>query len=914
MRHRLGQVSPRYITRARFTSHNIEILEDRIAPGCVLDFIGLVAAEFSSGLASSMVTNVSAHGGNGAAAAPNRGFKPYPNVLPTASPIEQFGEVVLSSLRANRQRHDGTANLHDGSATHITAIDDVVYSQREGLADDTFRPDSVFSIPGPLTRPEPGFDGEEFVSNDRNQTSLQLAAKVMIGSALSMPTQRPQIENGNSDSGFLSAPMKANMSRSNSPGVDLTATANVLSPETDAAAEAGIEDARVPRGLPYARGTDPIQSKTPYAITYAGARTTPTTGVVRSPAEYDPMRGVLFSYRSYTSIVTDMVKELTEDPTKDDIAYVVVSSVAQQNSASTSFINAGADMSKVEFFIEPSDSVWMRDYGPHFVSVDDALAIVDSHYYPSRPQDNYIPTLIGDNHLDVPTYDMGLYYSGGNFQPGPNNSGFVTSLVNYHNTTTDGFDADFISELYNKYQGIDTLHVLPQLPFSVDATGHIDMWMYLVDEDTVIISEFQAGSNSTAIQITNDAATYMENLGFDVHRPQAWNVGSTHYTYANAFRVNDRIFVPVYGTALKPGGNPSYNDEDAAAIATWQAAAGPGVEIIPIQSSQIIPAAGAIHCIVMQVPRYTGSAPAANVISPAGGELLLRGSQHTIEWSAIDTNNTDPTEIGIFVSYNGGGSYQHLATTTDTGSYVWTVNGRATSNAVVKVVATSADSDQVEVFSEPFTIAAGIATTYDFSSGAGVDKFGFGSQTAAWANIDSNPSPVGSQLNSQNYTRISTSNAVGSDSDINRYIAPVPSPTGNESTHTFSFHLSEAVSKIDEIDVQWEGYADFCTQVELYVWDLVAQNWGDATGLTGNNRYLDSWAGNADGLLSGSIRSDFSRYVDGSGTIQFLVYADRTGTNPDTQHNAGQGIETFHDYMSVTVKQIDARIGQANFV
>ena len=53
-------------------------------------------------------------------------------------------------------------------------------------------------------------------------------------------------------------------------------------------------------------------------------------------------------------------------------------------------------------------------------------------------------------------------------------------------------------ELYQTYQGIDTLHILPRLPGSVDGTGHIDMWFYLVDEDTVIISEFIPGSNATA--------------------------------------------------------------------------------------------------------------------------------------------------------------------------------------------------------------------------------------------------------------------------------------------------------------------------------------------------------------------------------------------------------------------------------
>ena len=92
------------------------------------------------------------------------------------------------------------------------------------------------------------------------------------------------------------------------------------------------------------------------------------------------------------------------------------------------------------------------------------MAIVDSHYYSTRPQDNFNPTVIGDQNMIVPTYDMGLYYSGGNFQPGPNNSGFITSLINSDNTAAQGFDLNAISELYQRYQGIDTLHVFPRCP------------------------------------------------------------------------------------------------------------------------------------------------------------------------------------------------------------------------------------------------------------------------------------------------------------------------------------------------------------------------------------------------------------------------------------------------------------------
>ncbi len=849
-------VSSRFSSRLRSFHPKLDKLEDRLQPGSILDFFGLSA----TGVASSVEPDLTL----------DRGSYDAP-VLSVARPASVSSPLLHTpaSENAGDTIHRVIARLSDGNSAINNSSADPFANQLSLKLDDGL---------GEAAHRHPA----------------------MFNRALQ---PRSTLSRGLSEEGFDSAPLKGALTRNNTPGQVATETVTVAAIGAGVASQSTAEDAPLPCARPYAPGTNPFQSMTPYSITYDGSRDTPTTGVVSSPAEYDPMRGVIFSYTSFSSIVTDMVKELTEDPTKDDIAYVVVSSAGQQSSATTSFTNAGANMSKVQFFIQPSDSVWIRDYGPAFINVDDSLAIVDRHYYPNRSVDNFMPTALGDSNFKIPTYDMGLYQSGGNFQPGPNRTGFVTSLVNYHNTATDGYNPSLISELYNKYQGIDTLHVMPQLPFSVDGTGHIDMWMYLVDEDTVVISEFKAGSNATATQITNDAVTYMQNLGFNVYRPQAWNVGSTHYTYANAFRVNDRIFVPVYGTAIKPGGNSSYNDEDADAIAKWTAAA-PGLEIIPIQCSAIIPSAGAIHCIVMQVPKHTGALPAANVVSPSGGEILLKGSQHKIEWSAIDTNNVDPTEIKIFVSFNGGGAYRHVTTTTDTGSYLWTVNGRTTTNAVIKVVAKAADNDEVVAISDPFTITAGTATKYDFSEGAGVNKFAFGSQTSGWAAINGNTSPVGSALSAGNYTALSTSNATGGDTDANRYIAPVPSPTSNESTHTFSFNLPESISDMDEIAVRWEGYADYCTHVELYVWDIVAGNWGDATGLSGNNRYMDSWAGNVDGTLDGYIRSDFSRYVDGTGTIRFLVYSDRTGTNPDTQHNTGQGIETFHDYMSVTVKQV----------
>jgi len=632
------------------------------------------------------------------------------------------------------------------------------------------------------------------------------------------------------------------------------------------------------------------QSLYPYSVKL---RDSPTSGLIESPAEYDHSRGVLFTYITghWHEVVIDLVVELTQDSTFDDIAYVLVTSQSQMNSASSQFITNGADMDKVEFIIEPANAIWMRDYGPHFIFQDETLSLVDSHYYPQRYLDNFVPTLVGDDHFIMPTYDIGLYYSGGNFLPGPDRSAFMSSLINLDNPTSQGFTEELIAELYQKYQGIDEVHILPQLPGSVDGTGHIDMWMYIIDENNVIISEFKPGSNPTAIEITNNAVTYMQNLGFSVYRTPAWNAPhpeegyNTHWTYTNSFIVNDRIFIPTFGETYT-----DYQDEDAQALAAFQAAA-PHLEIVQINCYPIIWASGAIHCIVMQVPKFTDPEPAVHVIWPDGGEFLASGTTKTIEWCATDTENEVIPQIDLYYSIDGGNNYEFIDSTTDTGFYNWTVPYVETIQAKIKIVATSEDSDEgVGISADTFNISASGQSVYDFVTGASENKFCFGDKATSWTVVDSVRKPVSDEISIEDYLKIAYSDATGSDNDPNRYISPVPA---GYSTHIFEFEVEEETDNINDIEILWEGYSGACTQVELYIWNYNEGQWSDGKGLFGQNRFMDNWAGNRDGYLKSNIRSNFDHYINPSGQMTLLLFAERTSQ------------KTFHDFISVIISKIN---------
>ena len=310
----------------------------------------------------------------------------------------------------------------------------------------------------------------------------------------------------------------------------------------------------------------------------------PPSGVVDTPAEYAPNEGLLIRWGSFNDVLTAMTVPITTgDP--DGIVYILVWSTALQASATTTLTNAGADMSQVEFIVVDTDTVWIRDYGPRFISVDGHRAIVDHTYNRPRPNDNLIPDYIAALWGET-SYDIGLTHGGGNFHLYDDNDAFMSELVLDENPSLTPAE---IEQRYLDYEGLD-LTITDGLPSWFDSTRHIDMWMLPVADKEVIIGEYAGGT--AANTITETWAAELVNRGYTVHRTPGWSSGGTHYTYTNAVVFNDLVFVPEFA---------GYPTENAQAVAVFQAAF-PGKTIVPVDCTSIIGYAGAIHCIVMHVP------------------------------------------------------------------------------------------------------------------------------------------------------------------------------------------------------------------------------------------------------------------------------------------------------------------------
>ena len=351
-------------------------------------------------------------------------------------------------------------------------------------------------------------------------------------------------------------------------------------------------------------------------------RITPIADDLVTASEFERNEAILMRWGNFNSVLTEMIVPIT---TGDSLARVllVVANSSQQASASNILNNAGADLDRVEFVIAPSNSVWIRDYGPRFTSADNDRVIIDHQYNRPRPLDNQIPSAIAV-YLDEELYEMPINHGGGNFHLFANGEAYATDLIVDENP---GYTDQDVIDLYAQYQGLD-LTLLPALPASFDSTQHLDMWFLPVDDRTVIIGDYgnpppgvsPSADTAAVIEATEFTTSLMEERGYQVLRTPGWKAqgfNTPHRTYTNAVIVNDLVLVCRFD---------GFETQNAQARSVFEQAF-PDLDIVPVDCSTIINSSGALHCIVKHQPapafRLETEITEATVCRPDSGTETL---------------------------------------------------------------------------------------------------------------------------------------------------------------------------------------------------------------------------------------------------------------------------------------------------
>jgi agmatine deiminase len=425
------------------------------------------------------------------------------------------------------------------------------------------------------------------------------------------------------------------------------------------------------------------------------AATPAPTGPVRCVGEYEPMEALLVSWDGSTSqntILQAIAKEVT---TRGGSMYVAVDSTGEQGTVTTSLTAAGVVMSRVKFVVTTTDSIWIRDYGPRYIYQGNVRAIVDHTYNRPRPNDDLFPVAFARNRGHA-RYEMALTHGGGNYHLSGLGDSYATKLIGNENPT---LTQPQIIQLWKDYQNVDT-HLFDPFPTNVDSTQHIDMWMQIIGDRKVVVSDWDANRGSTQDTICNAAAAYMASQGYTVARTPARLSGGVHYTYANMVVFNDLVLVPRYSAIAD-----TIDEQARAAIAALV----PGKTIVQITGDSLATSAGVFHCVAMHVPaNKNGTIPGVYITSMRDNPTLTPGASATIGWASDD--DVAPTKIDLYLSTDGGGTFDQtialnrppVNSGSNVGSFAWTVPQVFAPDAVVRAVVTDASgntsTDEVPVY------------------------------------------------------------------------------------------------------------------------------------------------------------------------------------------------------------------------
>jgi len=328
----------------------------------------------------------------------------------------------------------------------------------------------------------------------------------------------------------------------------------------------------------------------------------PPSSNVRTIGEWEELQGLVVVWTIYTTILREIIRNA-----RLECKVYVVCSNAQI--VINDLLNNNIDTSNVVYVVTPFNTVWSRDYGPWSVYTNDvdSLLTIDWIHNTARPNDDAVSVAIASV-LNSPLYQTtkspwNLVNTGGNFMTDGFGTAFSSNLVindNLPSASNGGTqNAVGIDRIVKHFMGINRYIRLPTLPY--DVTHHIDMYLKLLNEETLLVGQYPQGiADGPQIEANLQyiLANYNSIYGtpYKVVRipmPDDYgrypNTTGRSFTYTNSCFINKTIIFPTYNI-------PS----DTIALRIYKEAL-PGYNVVGINSLSIIGASGALHCITKEL-------------------------------------------------------------------------------------------------------------------------------------------------------------------------------------------------------------------------------------------------------------------------------------------------------------------------
>ena len=293
------------------------------------------------------------------------------------------------------------------------------------------------------------------------------------------------------------------------------------------------------------------------AFTAHDQKTIPFDIIIRGrlPAEFETHDALMLSFNWRDSIWwSEVLPRIVSACHAQTQVLVFVPDHRAQRMLHRRFTTAKVDMKNVRFFVHPTDSVWIRDYGPwHIRTPTFGPLLVDARYSRSRPGDDHTPRTLartltqGNVHISLPL-------EGGNLLC--NGKGLCLSTTKLLQLSGKlGYSKIHVTNTIKRFTGARQVIYLE--PLAEESTGHVDMFATFTAPNTVVVGDYRGlDPKNTAILDRNAARLKKVTTPsgpLRVVRIPMGPHGERNFTasYTNVVYVNRTVLVPTYSHVAK---------------------------------------------------------------------------------------------------------------------------------------------------------------------------------------------------------------------------------------------------------------------------------------------------------------------------------------------------------------------------
>jgi agmatine deiminase len=348
---------------------------------------------------------------------------------------------------------------------------------------------------------------------------------------------------------------------------------------------------------------------------HAGKEISPRELGYRMPAEWEPHEATwlawphnLETWSDQLELVKQIWVEMIRAIAVGENVCLLVNDQGSQAEAEKRLMAVRTVMERVSIYQIPTVDVWIRDYGPTFLTrkgTERGLAFNDWIFnawgkkYESYARDDRIATEISKL-LHVPVFEVGIVLEGGSIDVNGRGACLTTEQCLLNTNRNPRLQRSEIEQILGNYLNVDRIIWLGAGIVGDDTDGHIDDIARFVNPYTVVCSVEKDSRDENYIPLRENFERLQSAEDQDGHKLTVIPLPSpgrvVHEgtrlpaSYANFYIANGVVLVPIYNHS---------NDELALGIL---AELFPDRKVIGIPCAPLVVGLGAIHCVTQQQP------------------------------------------------------------------------------------------------------------------------------------------------------------------------------------------------------------------------------------------------------------------------------------------------------------------------